>query len=91
LFDKIRLTIGQIAEERKIDLVVADQGADLTPDELEKLSADQVNQMLHAHNVLYTSKTLDITDDVIARLNAAYKGSTPPAAPTTPAPAPSGK
>jgi Skp family chaperone for outer membrane proteins len=91
LFDKIKNTIGKIAEERKIDLVLSDQGTDLTPDELDKLTADQVNQILHGHNVLYSSKTLDITDDVIARLNAAYKGSTPPAAPSTPTPAPSGK
>ena len=91
LFDKIKHTIAKIAEERKIDLVLSDQGTDLTPDELDKLSADQVNQILHGHNVLYNSKTLDITDDVIARLNAAYKGSSPPAAPATPAPAPSGK
>jgi Skp family chaperone for outer membrane proteins len=90
MFGKIQNVVGKIAEEKKIDLVLADEGLDLTPEELDKLTSEQLNQYLQRHNVLYANKALDITEDTITRLNAAFKASGA-AAPSTPAPAPSGK
>jgi Skp family chaperone for outer membrane proteins len=87
MFAKVEAAVGEIAKDRRLDLVVADQGLDLTADDLEKLSADQVNQLLHQRNVIYATKSIDITDDVTARLNNNYKAT----GGTAPAQAPGGK
>lgn len=68
LFDKITTAIGEIAKERGIDLVIAEQ----PPINIEKISADQLTQFMAQRQVLYTSATTDLSADVIARLDERY-------------------
>jgi len=68
LFDKITAAIAEIAKERGIDLVIAEQ----PPVNIEKISTDQLTQLMAQRQVLYTSATADLTPDVIARLDEKY-------------------
>ena len=72
LVDKIEAAIAQVATEKKIDLVVADMGVQL-PEDLEPLSIEQFHAILAQRNVLFTGKGVDISADVLAKLDAAYK------------------
>jgi Skp family chaperone for outer membrane proteins len=72
LFEKIQAAVQQIAQERKIDLVVTDFGRDM-PDDVDDITPDALRQLIAQKSVLYAAKGVDLSDDVIARLNAAYK------------------
>ena len=72
LFEKIQATIAQIAAEKKIDLVLTDFGADL-PEDLEGVSPEDLHRMINQKNILFTGKGVDISAEVTARLDAAYK------------------
>jgi Skp family chaperone for outer membrane proteins len=72
LFEKIQATIAQIAQERKIDLVITDFSTDI-PDDLDAVTPEQLHQMISQKNVLFTGKGVDISAEVTARLDAAYK------------------
>lgn len=68
LFDKITSTIAELAKERGIDLVVAEQPAF----NVERMTSEQLTQAMAQRQVLYTSATTDLTNDVIARLDENY-------------------
>jgi Skp family chaperone for outer membrane proteins len=68
LYDKITAAIAELAKERGIDLVVAIQ----PPINIEKNTNDQIVQLLAQRQVLYANATVDITSDVIARLDEKY-------------------
>jgi Skp family chaperone for outer membrane proteins len=72
LFDKIQAVIAEISQQRNIDLVLTDFGGDI-PQDLEDLAPDRLRQLISQKSVLFAAKGVDITDDVIARLNASYK------------------
>lgn len=68
LFDKITEAIAEIAKERSIELVVAEQPAF----NIERMTSEQLTQAMAQRQVLYTSSTADLTNDVIARLDEKY-------------------
>ena len=72
LFEKIEATITTIAQEKKIDLVVTDFGADI-PEDLDPISPEDLHRLINSKNVLFTAKGVDISAEVTARLDAAYK------------------
>ena len=72
VFVKIQEAIGQIATEKKIDLVITETNNDF-PDDLDAVTPEQLQQILDRRNVLYAAKGVDISPEVTARLNAAYK------------------
>jgi Skp family chaperone for outer membrane proteins len=72
LVAKIDEAIAQIAKEKKIDLVLADFGVEL-PEDLESITPEQLHAMIRQKNVLFTGKGVDISADVVTRLDAAYK------------------
>jgi Skp family chaperone for outer membrane proteins len=71
-YDKINAAIQQIATEKKMDLVIADFSVEI-PNDLDAVNPDQLQQLIRQKQVLYTAKGVDISDDVINRLNAQYK------------------
>ena len=92
LFDKIVAATTTVAQQKGIDLVLAEPRPDL-PDNLGQISVDQLRAILNGRNVLFSTDKVDITQSVIAELDSKYKasGGAPPAAPATggtPAPAP---
>ena len=72
LFGKIQQTIGQVAQEKKIDLVITDFGVDL-PEDTDTVTPENLHAMIGQKNILYTNKGVDISAEVTARLDAAYK------------------
>jgi outer membrane protein len=92
LFDKIVSTTQEVAQQRQIDLVVADQRPDL-PENLAQVNVEQLRAILNGRNIMYMSPKVDISGDVIAALDAKYRAgggqpTPPPAAPTPGATAP---
>jgi Skp family chaperone for outer membrane proteins len=72
LFEKIQKAISEVAQEKKIDLVLTDFGAEI-PDDVEALTPEQLHAMISQKNVLFSTPGLDISAEVIARLDATYK------------------
>ena len=71
LYDKIADACKEIAESRKIDLVLAERRPEL-PEEIEALKPEQLRQILSQRDVLYVSKVADITEAVVLLLNKKY-------------------
>ena len=79
IYGDIQTVVREIAQEKKLDIVLAaDQLPAETPD-----SATQVRQHILLQKVLYWNPSVDITDEVITRLNARYKTSAPAPGPIT--------
>ena len=72
LFEKIQAAIGQVATDKKIDLVITDYGMDF-PEDMDTVTPDQLRILIRDKNVLFSVKGVDISSDVTARLDAAYK------------------
>jgi Skp family chaperone for outer membrane proteins len=70
LFNKIQKAVVQVASQDGIDIVIADQGPDLT--NVDALTFDQLRALINQKDVLYTSKKADISDEVLTLLDAQY-------------------
>ncbi len=71
IFTDIQAAIREVAQEKGLDVVLA---ADQLPPETPENPA-QVRQHILLQKVLYWSPAVDITEDVVTRLNANYKSS----------------
>ena len=72
LFGKIEAATKEVATAKKLDLVLVDQRADL-PDDLDPITVEQLRALINQRTVLHADPKLDISNDVIAVLNAQYK------------------
>jgi Skp family chaperone for outer membrane proteins len=70
--DKISAAISEIAKAEGYDLVLADQKPELTDAQIEQMTPPQLLNVLFGRNLLYRNDTTDITQKVIAKLDAAY-------------------
>ena len=80
VYDHIAQAAAQIAEAQHIDLVIADQSPEIGPD-LEKVNVQQLQAALASRAVLYSNKRADITEDVLAQVEANYARQAPPPGP----------
>jgi Skp family chaperone for outer membrane proteins len=71
LYDKIADACKEIAEGRKIDLVLAERRPEL-PEDVDQLKPEQVRQILSQRDVLYVNKVADITEAVVLLVNKKY-------------------
>jgi Skp family chaperone for outer membrane proteins len=71
LFDKIMAAISDLAKQRGFDLVIAEQ----PPINIEKTTAEMLPQLLLQREVLYSAATMDITNDVVTKLDEQYNAS----------------
>jgi len=79
IFGDIHAAVGEVAQEKGVEIVLAsDQLPPETPD-----SPTQVRQHILLQKVLFWSPSLDLTAEVITKLNAGYKAATPAAGPIT--------
>lgn len=69
IYEDIQAVVSTIAKEKGIDIVVA---ADRLPSEPAQ-GATQARQQIVLQKVLYWSPRIDLTQEVISRLNAAYQ------------------
>jgi Skp family chaperone for outer membrane proteins len=72
LFDKIVNAVAEVATQKGIDLVLADQKPEVPDNFMDQANLQQVRELLSSRNVLYSSPSVDITQDVIADLDAKY-------------------
>jgi len=70
LYEKIRDACKEYATEKKLDLILAERKPELQ--NMEKLTADQVRQVISANDVLYANEKADITQEIILRVNKKY-------------------
>ena len=87
MFDHVTEATQQVAQEQHINLVMADNSPDIGPN-VDQLTVQQFASVLAQRNVLFADKTVDITQDVLTRVDAIYAKQNHGAA--SPAPAPSG-
>lgn len=71
LFDKIQAAVNEVAAKKGFDLVLSDQRPEI-PEDPEQMTLDQLRAMINARTVLYAGPKVDITNDVLALLNAKY-------------------
>lgn len=72
LFDKITLAVQEVATQRGIDLVIAEVRP-IWPDNIDQLNPDQVRILINQRNVLFSVPNVDVSDEVIAAMDAKYK------------------
>lgn len=72
LYAKVRDAVAQVAGDRGLDLVITQEGKDL-PQNVEQINLQQLQGGLLQRNVLFAADKADISADVIAKLDAAYK------------------
>jgi Skp family chaperone for outer membrane proteins len=72
LFEKIEQATKEVAEAKKLDLVIVEQKTDL-PSDLDQINVDQLRGLINQRTVLYNNGRLDITNEVLARVDAKYK------------------
>ena len=73
IYRDIQTAVRVVAEEKGVDLVLA---ADQIPNDPPQ-STTQVRQQIVLQKVVYWSPRMDLTDDVVARLNADYTARRP--------------
>ncbi len=90
LYEKIETAIGEVAQAKGIDLVITDGRQELT--NVEEVPAEELRRALTARIILFSTKELDISDEVITLLDLKYAKTAsavvpPPVAPVPPLPA----
>jgi Skp family chaperone for outer membrane proteins len=71
LYDKVTAGVAEIAAEKHIDLVIAEIKPEI-PENLDQVNPDQLRALMTQRNVLFVASQLDITQDVIAAMDAKY-------------------
>jgi Skp family chaperone for outer membrane proteins len=71
-FEKIQAAVAEVAQRDGIDLVLSKSQPEI-PDDLDRVKAEELNAIMRQRDVLYTSPRTDITDQVLALLDAKYK------------------
>lgn len=80
IFDDIQKAVAHVAAEKGLDIVVA---ADQMPREAPEIP-NQVKQQILLQKVIYWKPNVDITEEVIAKLNAGYTPASGEAKPSKP-------
>ncbi|HWE97111.1 MAG TPA: OmpH family outer membrane protein [Tepidisphaeraceae bacterium] len=70
LYDKIEAAIGDVAKQDALDLVLTDGRQD--PGNIEEITFEDLRRMLNGRNVLFSTKSIDISEKVIAVLDKNY-------------------
>ena len=73
MFDRITETVTKIAQQKGIDLVIAEVHPDI-PENLDSIQLQDLRNRLISRNILYNTDVADITNEVIAALDAQYTG-----------------
>jgi Skp family chaperone for outer membrane proteins len=71
MYDKVTAGVADVAAERHYDLVIAEIKPQ-TPANLDQVTPQQLSDLLTSRNILFVASQLDITNDVIAAMDAKY-------------------
>lgn len=69
--NKIKAAIEEVAKSKGYDLVISEQN-ELQDADLERIPVQQLMPALLARNVFYSADSIDITQEVLAKLDASY-------------------
>jgi len=72
LFNKITAAVAKVAAQQGIDLVIAEQRPEI-PDNLDPVDINVLRNLINQRNVLFNSPAVDLSDKVIATMDADYK------------------
>ena len=72
LFEKIEQATKEVAQAKKIDIVIVEQKTDL-PSDLDQINVDQLRGLINQRTILFNNGRFDITNDVLAAVDAKYK------------------
>jgi Skp family chaperone for outer membrane proteins len=78
-FDEIQATVKDIATKQGLDLVLVASNPDIPANYGDAVDFEHLAQALFSRNLLYASEKSDITEQVIAQLDAAHKAPPAPA------------
>ena len=79
-YDEISASVADMAKKRGYDLVMVNNSTELPENVGDMSNQDQLVNLIFGRSFLYVSPKVDITDDVVAAVDAAAK-SAPAAAP----------
>lgn len=77
LYQKIEEAVAEVAKLKGYDLVISDQRSPM-PEEIDRITADKLREIINSRAVLYSGDKADISSDVLAFLDAKYRGSAKP-------------
>jgi Skp family chaperone for outer membrane proteins len=72
IFNKITTAVSEVATAKALDLVIAEQKPEI-PDNLDAISVDELRMRINQRNVLFSNPAVDVSNDVIAAMDAKYK------------------
>lgn len=72
LFEKIEQATKEVAQARKIDIVLVEQRIDM-PADIDQINLEQLRALINQRTVLFSSGKFDISNDVLAAVDAKYK------------------
>ncbi|MGH7175777.1 MAG: OmpH family outer membrane protein, partial [Tepidisphaeraceae bacterium] len=72
IFNKITNAVAEVATQKGIDLVIAEQRPEF-PENTEQINVDQLRLLINQRNVLFNAPQVDLSNDVIAAMDAKYK------------------
>lgn len=72
LFEKIEAATKEVADAKKLDLVLVEQKVDF-PADMDQMTVDQVRGLINQRTMLFVKPELDITKDVTTAVDAKYK------------------
>ena len=73
LYQKIEEAVAEVAKQKGYDLVISDQRSEM-PAEIDRLNIEQLRVIINSRAVLYSGEKADISNDVLALLDAKYRG-----------------
>ncbi len=72
LYQKMQAAIADIAKAQGFDLVMTEQAPQI-PDNLDQVQMNELQGLLNIRNVLYANPAIDITSQVIAKMDQNYQ------------------
>lgn len=72
LFERMQAAVAEVAQRDGIDVVVSSAQPEI-PDDLEQVKYDDLRRIINQRTLLYASAKADISDEVLALLDAKYK------------------
>jgi len=85
LFGEIHDAITQVAQQKGLNIVIADQGVQI-PDKLDNIDLPTLEQLISRQSILYSDGTCDISGDVTTLLDQNYLNQQNSTTPPAPAP-----
>jgi len=72
-YNEIKDAVAEMAKKKGLELVLVKTGQDAPPNAADIANPETLGNLIFGRNVLYTADNIDLSQDVITALDAAYK------------------